>query len=284
MAIKNFIPVIWTAKILQALDKALVYGQAGVVNRDYEGEIREHGNAVKINSVGDPTITNYTSNSDLPAPEELTDAQQTLLIDQQKAFNFQVDDVDKAQIKGGVLAEAMRRAAYGLRDVADQFIASSYVNVPSSNMEGTDGSPVAVAGAGVAYEHLIKLAVKLDEANIPTEGRFAVVPPWFHGLLLKDDRFVKYGGTMQEQTLRNGQIGEAAGFTVMKSNNAPVVDTTKYKVIAGHSMAYSYAEQIVDVEAYRLERRFADGIKGLHVYGGKLVRPYAWAVGTVTNS
>ena len=110
------------------------------------------------------------------------------------------------------------------------------------------------------------------------------MPPFFHGFLLKDTRFVGSGADAADARLGNGMIGSAAGFKVLKSNNVPIASSTKYKVIAGHPMAYSYAEQINRVEAYRKEKGFGDGVKGLHVYGGKLVRPYAWAVGSVTNA
>lgn len=279
----NFIPTVWAARLLTALDKALVYAQAGIVNRDYEGEITESGNTVKIASIGDVTVGNYTKDTDISDPEILTDAEQTLTIDQAKYFNFYVDRIDKAQQNVNTMDEAMRRAAYSLRDKADQFIAASYVNVPAGNQLGSDASPI-VPTAATAYEKLVDLGVLLDDANIPTEGRFVVVPSWFHGLLLKDDRFVKAGTSATDSVLRNGTVGEAAGFNILKSNNVPHTAGTKYKIIAGHSIAYSYAEQIVELESFKPEKRFGDAVKGLHVYGGKLVRPNAWALMTASKS
>jgi hypothetical protein len=120
--------------------------------------------------------------------------------------------------------------------------------------------------------------------TFPADGRFVIVPSWYHAMLLKDDRFVRAGTAKTDQVLANGMVGEAAGFTIMKSNNVPNTTNTLYKIIAGHKMAFSYAEQIVKVEAYRPEKRFSDAIKGLHVYGGKLVRPYCWAVLTANAS
>lgn len=278
----NFIPTVWTARLLKAFEKALVYGQAGVVNRDYEGEISQRGDSVKIASIGDPTVGTYTKDTDITA-EALTDAEQTLLIDQADYINFIVDDLDRAQQGVNAMDEAMRRAADRLRDKADKYIAASYTLVPSSNTVASNSSPDLALATGVAYKHLVDLGVKLDEANVPTEGRFVVVPPFFHGALLQDARFVG-SGPKGEARLVNGQVGEAAGFRVLKSNNVPVESATYYKVIAGHSMAYSFADQLNTIEAYRKEKGFGSGIKGLHVYGGKLVRPNAWAVGTVKNS
>jgi hypothetical protein len=266
-----------------ALSKALVYGQTGIVNRDYEGEIRDKGDSVKINSVGDVNVKDYDKTVDLDAPEQLNDASQMLLIDQGKYFNFAVDDIDNVQINANVMTEAQQRAAYKLRDKADQFIAASHSLVPTANLIGSDGSPITPTSAN-AYEYLVDLGVLLDEADIPSEGRFCIVPPWFHGRLLKDDRFVKVGSGASDAVLRNGQVGEAAGFSIMKSNNVPNTSGTLYKIIAGHSMAYSFAEQIVKVEAFRPERAFSDAVKGLHVYGGKLVRPSAWAVLTANKA
>ncbi len=278
----NFIPTVWTARLLKALEKALVYGQAGVVNRDYEGEISQRGDSVKIASIGDPTVDDYVKDTDITA-EALTDAEQTLLIDQAKYFNFIVDDLDRAQQNVNVMDEAISRAAYKLRDTADKYIAASYTLVPSGNTVASNSSPDLALATGVAYKHLVDLKVKLDEANVPTEGRFVIVPPFFHGALLHDSRFIG-SGPKGEARLVNGEVGEAAGFRVLNSNNVPVESSTYYKVIAGHSMAYSFADQVNKIEAYRKEKGFGSGVKGLHVYGGKLVRPNAWAVGTVKNA
>lgn len=268
----DFIPTVWAARLLVALDKALVYGQPGVVNRDYEGEIREAGNTVKIASIGDVTIDDYTKDTDISDPESLTDAEQSLLIDQQKYFNFFVDSVDRAQQNVNVLDEAMRRSAWGLRDVADSFLAGIMsAAVPVGNTIGSTGAP-EVPTATTAYEFLVDLGVLLDQSNVPTEGRFVVVPSWFHGMMLKDARFVSAGTAKTDAALQNGEVGEAAGFRILKSNNVPNTSGAKYKIIAGHSIATAYAEQILDLVTYKPEKRFGDAVKGLHVYGGKVVR------------
>jgi len=282
MAINNFIPTVWSARLLQNLQKTLVYGQAAVINRDYEGEIRAYGDTVKINNIGRISVGDYTKNTNMPDPETLTDETRTLVIDQAKFFNFQVDDVDRIQQHPKLMDEAMREAAYALRNAADQFIASHYVDAEQTI--GSDTSPVEPTKTD-AYEYLVDLSVKLDEADVPEQGRFVIVPPWFEGLMLKDDRFVKTGSLPAEDRLVNGVIGRAAGFLVLKSNNVPKVNADagagvqeNYKIIAGHPMAWSFAEQVNQVEAYRPEKRFADAVKGLHLYGARVVRPEALAV------
>lgn len=274
----DFIPTVWAARLLVALEKALIYGQANVSNRDYEGEIRKSGNTVKIASIGDVSIGDYTKDEDIDDPEVLTDAEQTLLIDKAKYFNFYVDSVDRAQQNVNVLDEAMRRSAWSLREVADTYLAGIMeAAVPSGNTIGSTGTP-EVPTKDDAYEYLVDLGVLLDESNIPTTDRFVVVPAWFHGLLLKDDRFVRSGTAVSDRRLKNGEAGEAAGFTILKSNNVPNTTGTKYKIIAGHAMATAYVEQILDVQTYKPEKRFGDAVKGLHVYGAKVVRPTALAM------
>jgi N4-gp56 family major capsid protein len=276
VAINNFIPEIWSAQVLRTLQKALVFGQAGVVNRDYEGEISGAGDTVRINSVGAVTVGAYTKNTNMSAAETLSDAQTSLLIDQANYFNFQVDDVDKAQQKPKVMSEAMRNAGYGLRDEADQYLSGLYVDATT-----------AIDNAGAAqtltfddptdplnvYNILVDAGVALDELNVPSEGRFVIMTPAGHGLILKDERFVDVSKAGTDAALRNGQVGQAAGFSILKSNNC--TPDTGYHWVAGHPMAWSYAEQVNEVEAYRPELRFADAVKGLHVFGAKVVRPDA---------
>lgn len=282
MSLDNFIPSIWSARILSNLQKALVYGQPGVVNTDYEGEITEFGDTVRINNIGPVTIGDYTKNQNIADPETLNDEQTILKIDQAKYFNFQIDDIDKAQQKPKIMDEAMREAAYGLADVADQYISSLYTEVDTNNIIGDDTTPEILTKDNI-YDLLVDLSTILTDAKIPKDGRWVVLPPWAYGLLLKDDRFVNVNKSGTDETLRNGIVGRAAGFDVLESHNVPNVDGEKYKIIAGHPISISKAEQINSVEAYRPEKRFADAIKGLHLYGAKLIRPEGIAVLTANK-
>jgi len=280
MAIENFIPTLWSARILQNLHKSLVFGQAGVINRDYEGEIRNVGDSVKINAIGSITVGSYTKNSDINDPEDITGAGTTLLIDQANYFNFQVDDIDRVQARPDVMSEAMREAGYALKDELDGDLAALWSQVSADNFIGTNGSPKTDMGtAGYPLNYLLQLATILDQNNVPTDGRWVIIPPWFKELLLKGDTRILNPGTPQaEMRLANGNIGRIAGFDVLVSNNVVNTSDDNYKIMAGHPMAWTLAEQIVKVEAYRMEKRFADAIKGLHVYGCKVIRPSAMAV------
>jgi hypothetical protein len=265
----TFIPEIWSAMMLESLKKELVYAGPSVVNRDYEGEIANMGDTVRIRSISRPTIASYTKGSTTITPEQLTDAQRSLLIDQAKYFAFELDDIDAAQSTGGELEAGLVEAVYGLRDVADQYVAGLYTGAAAANQIGT----VSVTTGALAYTQLRRLKVKLDEANVPQQGRYVVVPPWYHGLLLEEDKFVRVDASGTDQALRNGIVGRALGFDVLMSNNAPLVTGDDYAVIAGYPKAIAFAEQINKVEAYRPESAFGDALKGLHVYGAKLVRP-----------
>jgi hypothetical protein len=276
MSLNNLIPTVWSGMILAALMKSHVFASEGVISRDYEGEITGFGDSVKINSIGDVTVKDYTKNTDIDAAEVLDDASQILVIDQQKYFNFGIDDIDQAQQNPKVMAEATSRAAYALKDTLDTFLASLYTDIATANFIGSDGSPTVIDTAAKAYENLVDLGVLLDESDVPTDGRFVVVPPWYEGRMLKDERFVSFGTQGNADTLANGAIGRAAGFIVYKSNNISAA-SSKWKIIAGHKMGWNLAEQIVKVEGYRKERGFSDGLKGLHVYGAKVVRPTALA-------
>ena len=276
MSVANFIPTIWSARLLEHLDKRHVY--LNLLNRDYEGEIKNFGDTVKVNQIGAVAIKDYEKGQDIDAPEDLTGEQQELKIDQAKYFNFAVDDVDDAQTNPKLMDKAMERAAYGMNDVVDAFAANLLaVNVHNDNTIGSDTAP-KVPTVDTAYDLLVDLGVKLTEANVPTVGRWVVIPAWYHGLLLKDKRFVGNGTDFNKAILENGEVGQAAGFTVYVSNNVPNTTKTKYKIIAGTDEAGSYAEQILSTEAYRPEKRFSDAVKGLHVYGAKVFQSKCIAV------
>ena len=226
---------------------------------------------MKVNQIGDVTIKNYTKGQDIDDPEELNGDQQELKIDQAKYFNFSIDDVDNAQTNPKLMDEAMQRAAYGMNDTTDGFLANLMAVGAINNGDnlGSDDVPL-VPTAETAYDMLVDLGTDLTEKNVPTMGRWVVVPAWFHGLLLKDKRFVGNGTDYNKALIEGGEVGVAAGFKVNLSNNVPNTLGAKYKIIAGTNAAASFAEQILKTEAYRPEKRFTDAVKGLHVYGAKV--------------
>lgn len=273
MSVNNFIPEVWAATLLSSLKKTLVFGD--VANHDYEGDISEAGDTVHIVSVNRPTIADYVKNSTSINPETLTDAERTLVIDQCKYFAFEIDDVDYRQAKSGgaLMSEAADEAAYALGDTVDTFIAGLFANVQTANQIST----TSITTAALAVTNLVNLKVKLDNANVPQEGRWAVLPPWYHGLLLQSDTFIRVDASGTSEGLRNGVMGRAFGFDIRVSNNVTNTTGDDYRVVVGHRSALTFANQINKVEAYRPESAFSDALKGLSLYGAKLVRPDAAA-------
>jgi N4-gp56 family major capsid protein len=282
MAVDLFIPKVWAAELLTALDKTLVAGQTGVTNRNYEGEIANFGDTVHIGSLSNPTIADYVKNVTAINPQTLTTTDQTLVINQAKYFAFEVDDVDARQVRdGGVLmTRAAQQAAYGLAEATDTFLLSAMATGATNVVPAAD---VTSATPGGAYSIVLKLKLALDKQNVTQDGRFLLVSPDFYAVLLSDPRFVDAAQYGSNAPVQNGEVGRVLGFSVIVSNNLPggtagTPPEVSNFVIAGHSMATTFAEQISKVEAYRPESAFSDAVKGLHLYGAKVVRGEALAV------
>lgn len=283
MAVSNFIPTIWSARILSNLQKAQVF--AGLVNRDYEGEIAGQGDTVKIGGIGAISMAPYTKNSTSLTWATLTDATQSLSIDQSQYFAFKVDDVDRIQVNVNLIDEAMREAAYSISDVVDAYVAGLHASAASANKLGSDGASAKVIGYGSGevdpYKTLVNMGVLLTKANVPQAGRWAVVPPWFEGMLRKSSSFVANPAGVTGQSMVNGFVSRIAGFDVYVSNNVTddAQSTKTYRCMFGVREAITLAVQKQPtMEAFRLQDSFSDGIRGLLLYGAKVVRPSALAV------
>lgn len=280
MALTNSQVTIFARELQSSLKKALVFAGPQAVNRNYEGEIRATGDSVRIRSISRPTIAAYTKNVTSIVPETLTDAERTLLIDQANYFAFEIDDVDMAQVQngGGLMSEAALESAYGLADIADLYVAGLYTGADAANKIST----TAITTAALAVTGLVNLKVKLDNANVPNQGRYVIIPPWYHGLLLQSNNFISVADSGTSEALRNGQVGRAFGFDVFVSNNVTLVTGDDYLVSAGYTGAITFASQINKVEAFRPESAFSEALKGLNLFGAKLVRPSG--IATLTAS
>jgi hypothetical protein len=268
MSVDNFKPAIWKGEIIFTLRKTHVH--AAVANSSFSGDIRAAGDRVKLNQVGDVTISTYTPNSTSISPEQLTDAQRELIVDQQKYFAFYVEDVDQAQANVEFMNSVSEQSAYGLRDTADQYMAGLYQQ--NGLTYGTNAAPIDVNSANVE-ETVLTCGEVMTENNVMMENRYMVIAPWFHtklvlaGIANLTDNVDLY---------RNGRIGTALGFDFRVSVNVSkdAADWSKTRQQAGIlNETLGYAEQIVTIEAYRPESGFQDAIKGYHVYGSKVTRP-----------
>lgn len=277
MSISTFIPTLWSARLLENLNKTQV--ATAFVNRDYEGEIKNAGAKLNINSIGNITIGTYAGTS-IGSPEALTTTSQELAITEKKFFNFAVDDIDKVQAAGPLMDKAMARAAYNLADVADKYIFST-VKTSATTANATADTAESLTSSNI-YAKIVAMRLILDKNNVPTAGRKLAVCPDAYALLLQDDRFVKTGGAMAEQVLQNGLVGNVAGFAVYETNNLPYKAVSgsnpeEYTLIAGSDMGATFADQILETEAYRPETLFSDALKGLSVYGMKVTRSTCYA-------
>ena len=290
MAIDNFIPTVWSARLIQALTKNTVF--ASLMNRNWEPVARTGARTVRIGAVTtDITVGDYTKNTDISDPQVLDDTTQDLVLDQQKYFNFYVDDIDRFQSVPDLMSEAMRLSAVKIGDVIDLYAEGIIRGGVVSNNRITNTTAFgSVTDGYFASVNALKLA--MDEANIPTDReRFLVVPPKFISNLTKyiADKGVSgnlFAPATTEETLRNGFAGRYLGFRLYVSNNVHTTtgNTASATCLAGTMDGATFAEQISEINAYRPEKRFGDAVKGLYVYAGKVINPaqlYSLTIRTV---
>lgn len=257
MAITTFIPQIWSARLLEKLNRKLVFGS--LVNRNYEGEILQYGDTVHINSLEDITVKAYTPNSDIDAPEQLTTTDTALVIDHGAYYNFYVDDVDKVQARADLIDAAMENASRRLAEDTEAYILTKIIEGAGTKTSG------AIPTGGI-YEMFVMLKMALDEKNVPRAGRKLVVPSAVEAELLLDSRFIT-GTESGNERLENGMVARAAGFEIYLSN------LLTDKIVALNMEGVTFAQQLTEIEAYRPEKKFADGVKGLSLCGAKVVQP-----------
>lgn len=265
MAISNFIPTVWSEALLQSLGKK--YIAVANCNREYEGEIKEKGSSVKVCGVGDVTVSNYTKNTNMSSPETLSDTARELIIDRAKYFNFQIDDIDRAQSMPRLMEAAMKNAAAALANEADKYVYGLYSSA-GSTVNNTDAAPSNVIDTLLAARTLLYKQNVSNADDIVFE-----VSPEIGEMLLKAKVDLS---TDNSEALEAGCIGRIAGCRVYVSNNIDVTTETAgndHHCIARTRRAIAFAEQLSEIDAYRPELRFADAVKGLHLYGARVFYP-----------
>ncbi|MCU1647169.1 MAG: hypothetical protein JWN03_7444 [Nocardia sp.] len=287
----NFIPEFWSDQVLVPFEADLVFGQPKVANRKYEGTIRQKGDTVHVSSIGDPTVKKYDKNTNLDV-EDLSDAETAMIIDQGDYFAFRVNDVDELQSAVNFEDPATARAGYKLQNQVDLFLYKQLTaGVLAGNQLGritvTEGEPEkATAGQLSVYRVAVKLREKLDRASVTKNGRYLAIPPELLSPLLLDERFISADKLGSVGPLLNGTVGRMAGFDILESNNINKVGGAgaakdDYVIVAGVSEALSFANQLSNVETIRDPNRFADIVRGVNIYGGKVFRPEGLASASV---
>jgi hypothetical protein len=272
----NFIPEIFS-KLLQAK----FYSQSvlpAISNTDYEGEISGQGDKVIIRTVPAVTIADYTGSS--LTYQELATSKVELNIDKAKSFSFKVDDILKAQADIDLIQKASADASEGMRIAVETDVLAGAITGAT-----TIGSQETITSSNILAS-ILTMSTALDTLNIPEEGRFIVLSPEFVSMLKQSELRQAYLTGDATSPLRNGKVGQIDRFTVYQSNMlftaGSGADSGYTHVLAGHPKAISFASQFSNTETIRLESTFGDAVRGLKVFGSKVVTPDALVVGKWT--
>jgi hypothetical protein len=288
----NFIPELWSGKLIENFYDATVL--AAISNTDYEGEIRQFGDTVNIRTTPEITIRDYVKGQTLTV-ENPDKPKLQLVIDKGEYFACVEDDVDKVQSDINLMDTWTKDASERMKIKIDQRVLTDILpdigsfnkgatagEQSSSFNLGTTASPLQVTSSGAGgtksvVDLIVDLGTVLDEANCPEQNRFMVVPAKFAGLIKKSelkDASLTGDGT---SIVRNGRLGMIDRFTVYVSHNLKVDSGGKYNLIAGHKMGFTFASQMTNMETIRSESTFGNIVRGLQVYGYKVVKGEALA-------
>jgi len=270
MAINNFIPQVWSARLQENMQQQLVFG--ALCNHNYEGDITQWGDTVHINSLNDITVKPYDPSVEISDPEQLSGTDTTLTIDHGAYYNFFINDVDAVQARADLMEAAMRNAAYRLAADAEEYIIKTILDNAGIN----ETRVIPTAEAGGMYSVLVQLKATMDLLGVPRQNRKLVMGPLLEADLLMDERFVTFSSVSNEKPAE-GAVARMAGFDIYVSH-----DLTD-QIIAMTPDAVTFANQITKVDAYRPEKGFCDGVKGLCLSGAKVVIPDAVIVYKLTD-
>ncbi len=267
-----FIPEIWSAKLNSMLEKECVMLQC--VNRNYEGEIKNQGDKVKIITPAPVTISTLTTSS--ITYNELEPTATDLVIDQKKFFAFKINDVAQVQANTDIMEAHLQNAKNAIEEVQDAYLLSMHANVDENNIVGSDSVPVTLSKTTI-YENFVNLAMKLKDSNAVKAGKrpWVVINPLVESYLLQSTEFIG-ANNVADETLREGAIGRIAGMDVLVSTNLTPV-SNNYYIMAGTNDAITFASQLARIESLRDKDSFSDLVRGLYLYGAKTVQPKALA-------
>lgn len=271
MAVTSFIPEVWSARLQENMRKQLVFGR--LCNRNYEGDIAQYGDTVHIGTLADITVRTYTPGTDIAAPDQLSGTDTTLVINHAAYVNFYISDVDAVQARADLMDAAMRNAGNKLAEDTEDYLLSVIRAGAGKKVSGK-------LPTGGVYELMVNIKTALDELNVPHTGRKLVMPSALEAELLLDSRFITGNGSFTGAVLAEGAVARAAGFDIYISND---LDN---EVIAMTEEGVTFAQQIASMEAYRREKGFDDGVKGLSLCGAKVVMPscvYHYTITTDTT-
>jgi hypothetical protein len=306
----TFIPEIWSGKLIEKFYASTVL--AAISNTDYEGEIRNQGDTVHIRTKPTISIKPYLAGGSL-AVERPGSNIVDLKIDQGLYFNEILDDVMEIQSDINLMGIWSDDAAQQMKITVDTMVLLGILGQAnasnrgitagkiSANLNlGVTGTPVPVvanqasppvAGQATVLQIVLRLGLVLDEQNIPEQGRWIVMPAWMAALIKESELRQAYLSGDATSILRNGRLGMIDRFTLYVSNltpkgavtGPPALAAGEWAVYAGHPHALTFASQISKVETLRSEFTFGTLLRGLQVFGYKVLDGIALAEAIVTE-
>ena len=261
MAYSNFKPTIWSKFIQTELEK-----KCRLVEdcwTQFEGDAKQ-GGRVKILGIGAPEIFDYVPGTGIPTPSVLEGTSIQLDIDQAKAFNFMIDDIDKAQSVSGLMETLIKEATAKMAKTRDSYVAS----LAKDSEYSSASTKVTTAADAKKLIDTALLALRENDVDIEDEVTITV-SPFFYQLFRDAITELK---TNNDELIKKGIVGMYDNCKVKLSNNLYNDGTDDYMLVRT-KRAIAFAGGIDETEAYRPESFFADAVKGLNVYGAKVVRP-----------
>ena len=301
----SFIPEIWSTKLVEKFYASTVL--AAISNTDYEGEIQNHGDRVRIRTKPTITIRPYAADG-LLGLDRPTGSAIELYIGTGWYFSLILDDVMEVQSDLNILSMWSDDAAQQLKITVDRDVLDGIVGRSDSNNNGIaagaiahnlnlgmKGQPLSVVGRNPGagdvelLDVLMRMGQCLDEQNIPEVGRWVVLPAWAGRQIKQSELRQAYLSGDSVSMLRNGKLGMIDRFTIYVSNLLPTnaTDATNFNpgewpIYAGHAHGLTFASQISKVETLRSELTFGQILRGLQVYGYQVVDPKALVEARVT--
>lgn len=281
----TFIPEIWSGKLVEKFYDATVLGE--IANTDYEGEITQQGDKVYIRTVPNITIRDYQKGGTLQI-ERPQSPNVVLEVDRAKYFNFILDDIDAYQSDINLMDAWAADASEQMKIAIDSEVLGTIYADAHANNKGTTagrksgsynlgavGSPLAITPSNV-LEVITAASAVADEQSWPETGRWMVIPAWMRFVLMNSDLKNASLAGDESSILRNGRVGMIDRWMIYVSNNVSSVTDgayTAWNVVFGHKSGLTFASQMTEMEDLKAESTFGRLVRGLNVYGFKVIKP-----------
>ena len=289
MALNNLIPAeVMGALIYTNLRKVRV--AADVCNSYAQGLISSYGDSVKIPSVSSVTASAYTKNAAI-SYGSVDSASVILQLNQQQYFAKNIDMIDENRSIGAVAGIVFSDGVSALKESADQYIlqtvmsnGAGVIGGTSARALGTTATPINVsAAASGVLDYVGRVAQRMDEGSVPQEGRWMIVPPWFHNYMVQN-KLTDLRGLSNDQVYTNGRVGQIMGYDVRVSANLTNATAAGSHIYAGVANSVEFADDLVNAEMRELETYFGIGVRALYVYGGVVARGDTLVKGVISQS